>query len=287
MAFYRIVTNSEEDLEKIVNHIKNWFENSKDYKTEKGTEKRKFQDPDTKEISEKDIYVLKVQEPLKDKNGRVVDNKKSTIKFIPMIEKGQMKVEIGGEGETVIASKIKDQVEMSRSRDNSSAAPLGKFKSYSKDKKVALKEEDEKPKMIDKIKRVLDNYKNQTIELDYELGSEFADFIDALENTRLFKKPDALSDFIRSKMFKELTNEKNYNIKLEEPGYDSRKLKAAPKKPSSTMDSKPKQSRDMSARPGATPGATSLTDFDLQELLKKGKVKTSVLKEIIKREYKK
>ena len=77
---------------------------------------------------------------------------------------------------------------MSRSRDNSSAAPLGKFKSYSKDKKVALKEEDEKPKMIDKIKRVLDNYKNQTIELDYESGSEFADFIDALENTRLFKR---------------------------------------------------------------------------------------------------
>jgi len=43
----------------------------------------------------------------------------------------------------------------------------------------------------------------------------------------------------------------------------------------------------MSVRPGATPGATSLTDFDLQELLKKGKVKKSILKEIIKREYKK
>ena len=43
----------------------------------------------------------------------------------------------------------------------------------------------------------------------------------------------------------------------------------------------------MSARPGVTPGATSLTDFDLQELLKKGKVKKSVLREIIKREYKK
>ena len=86
---------------------------------------------------------------------------------------------------------------------------------------------------------------------------------------------------------KELTNEKNYNIKLEDPGYDSRKLKLAPEKPSNPSDSKPRQARDMSARPGAAPGATSLTDFDLQELLKKGKVKTSVLKEIIKREYKK
>jgi hypothetical protein len=288
MAFKRIVANSEEDLEKIIDYIKNWFKNSSNYKTEEGTEKRKFQDPDTKEISEKDIYIIKVQEPLKDKNGRVVDNKKSTIKFVPMIEKGQMKVEIGGEGETVIASKIKDQVEMSRTRDNLPATPLGKFKSYSKDKKVALKEEDEKPKMLDKIKRVLDNYKNQTIELDYESGSEFANFIDALENTRLFKgSEDALSDFIGSKIFKELTNEKNYNIKLEEPGYSPRKLKLAPEKPSNPSDSKPRQARDMSARPGATPGATSLTDFDLQELLKKGKVKTSVLKEIIKREYKK
>jgi len=170
MAFYRIVTNKEEDLEKIIDYIKNWFKNSSNYKTEEGTEKRKFQDPDTKEISEKDIDIIKVKEDLKDKNGRVVDNKKSTIKFVPMIEKGQMKVEIGGEGETVIASKIKDQVEMSRTRDNSPATPLGKFKSYSKDKKVALKEEDILPsRSLIKIKRVLDNYKNQTIEFNFKI----------------------------------------------------------------------------------------------------------------------
>ena len=53
MAFKRIVANSEEDLEKIVNHVKDWFKNS-NYTTEEGTEKRKFQDPDTKEILEKD-----------------------------------------------------------------------------------------------------------------------------------------------------------------------------------------------------------------------------------------
>jgi hypothetical protein len=331
MAFKRIVANSEEDLEKIVNHVKDWFKNS-NYTTEEGTEKRKFQDPDTKEILEKDISIIKVQEPLKDKNGKIIDNKKSTIKFIPMIEKGQMKVEISGEGETVIASKIKDQVEMSRTRDNSTAAPLGKLKSYSKDKKVALKEnpnstklsdrpvptdkelrdefekrkpnfmksikgqlsgdkikeeEAPKPKMIDKIKNVFKKYKNQTIKLDYESGSEFANFIDDLENTRLFKgSEDALSNFTSSKIFKELTNEKNYNIKFEKLKDDSRKLKLAPEKPSNPSDSKPKQTRDMSARPGATPGATSYSDFDLMEKLKRtGKLTVTQLKEIIKKEY--
>ena len=337
MAFKRIVANSEEDLEKIVNHVKDWFKNS-NYTTEEGTEKRKFQDPDTKEILEKDISIIKVQEPLKDKNGKIIDNKKSTIKFIPMIEKGQMKVEISGEGETVIASKIKDQVEMSRTRDNSTAAPLGKFKSYSKDKKVALKEnpnstklsdrpvptdkelrdefekrkpnfmksikgqlsgykikeeEAPKPKMIDKIKNVFnkknDNgefeYKNQTIEMDYEPRSKFANLVNDLENTRLFKgSEDALSDFMSSKIFDKLAQ--SYNIKFEEPGYSPKKINLAPEKPSNPSDSIPKQTRDMAARPGATPGATSYSDFDLMEKLKRtGKLTTTQLKEIIKKEY--
>lgn len=341
MAFKRIIANSEEDLEKIVNHVKDWFKNS-NYTTEEGTEKRKFQDPDTKEILEKDISIIKVQEPLKDKNGKIIDTKKSTIKFIPMIEKGQMKVEISGEGETVIASKIKDQVEMSRTRDNSTAAPLGKLKSYSKDKKVALKEnpnstklsdrpvrtdkelndefekrkpgfmksikgqlsgykkskpevqeeEAPKPKLIDKIKNVFNKknnkgefeYKNQTIEMDYEPGSKFANLINDLENTRLFKGEDALSDFMSSKIFDKLAQ--SYNIKFEEPGYDPRKITLAPEKPSNPSDLIPKQARDTSIRPGATPGATSYSDFDLMEKLKKtGKLTVTQLKEIIKKEY--
>lgn len=280
MAFYRIVTNSEEDLEKIVSHIKNWFENTSNYTTEKGTEKRKFQDPDTKKISEKDIYVIKVQEPLKDKNGRIVDNKKATIKFVPMIEKGQMKVEIGGEGETVIASKIKDQVEMSRTRDNSTAAPLGKFKSYSKDKKVALKEALDK-----RLGLVFLKYKGQSFPMDYKTGSKFERFVKDLEKSGYFSDDDEVSDFMSSNEFERYADK--FNVSLEEPGYSPEKLKLAPEKPSSTVDSKPRQTRDMAARPGATPGATSYSDFDLQELLKKGKVKTSILKEIIKREYKK
>ena len=279
MAFYRIVTNSEEDLEKIVNHIKNWFENTSNYTTEKGTEKRRFQDPDTKEISEKDIYVLKVQEPLKDKNGRKVDNKKSTIKFVPMIEKGQMKVEIGGEGETVIASKIKDQVEMSRSRDNSSAAPLGKFKSYSKDKKVALKEALDK-----RLGLVFLKYKGQSFPMDYKTGSKFERFVKDLEKSGYFSDDDEVSDFMKSDDFYNYANP--FGVEIKYP-IDNDMLSVAPEKPSNPSDSIPRQARDMSARPGATPGATSYTDDDLQELLKKGKVKKSVLREIIKREYKK
>jgi hypothetical protein len=79
MAFKRIVANSEEDLETIMNKIMNWFETTNNYKTEKSTEKRKFQDPDTKKISEKDIDVLKVTDTSNDKF--------STIKFVPMKEK--------------------------------------------------------------------------------------------------------------------------------------------------------------------------------------------------------
>jgi hypothetical protein len=236
-----------------------------------------------------------------------------------MKEKGEMKVEIGGEGEAAVSGKISNQMK-----------GKGKLKSYSKDKKVALKEnpkpptgqelEDEwekrkanimkslkgqvsgnkikeeeapKPKMIDKIKNVFnkknDNgefeYKNQTIEMDYEPRSKFANLVNDLENTRLFKgSEDALSDFMSSKIFDKLAQ--SYNIKFEEPGYSPKKINLAPEKPSNPSDSIPKQTRDMAARPGATPGATSYSDFDLMEKLKRtGKLTTTQLKEIIKKEY--
>jgi hypothetical protein len=311
MAFKRIVANSEEDLKTIMNNIKTWFKETNDYKTEFTTEKRKFQDPDTKAIVEKNIDVIKATDNANDKF--------STIKFIPMKEKGEMKVEIGGEGEAAVSSKISNQMK-----------GKGKLKSYSKDKKVALKEnpkpptgqelEDEwekrkanimkslkgqvsgnkikeeeapKPKMIDKIKNVFnkknDNgefeYKNQTIEMDYEPRSKFANLVNDLENTRLFKgSEDALSDFMSSKIFDKLAQ--SYNIKFEEPGYSPKKINLAPEKPSNPSDSIPKQTRDMAARPGATPGATSYSDFDLMEKLKRtGKLTTTQLKEIIKKEY--
>ena len=121
MAFKRIVANSEEDLETIMNKIMNWFETTNNYKTEKSTEKRKFQDPDTKAIVEKDIDVIKATDTTNDKF--------STIKFIPMKEKEEMKVEIGGEGEAAISGKISNQMK-----------GRGKLKNYSKIKKSTLKE---------------------------------------------------------------------------------------------------------------------------------------------------
>lgn len=303
MAFKRIVANSEEDLKTIMSNIKTWFKETNDYKTEFSTEKRKFQDPDTKAIIEKSIDVIKATDNANDKF--------STIKFIPMKEKGEMKVEIGGEGEAAVSGKISNQMK-----------GKGKLKSYSKDKKVALKEnpkpptgqelEDEwekrkanimkslkgqvsgnkikeeeapKSKSIDKIKKVFEKYKNQEIALDYEPGSNYANFIDDLENTRLFKRSeDALSDFTESEIFNKLAQ--SYNIKFEEPGYSPKKIDLAPEKPNNPSDSTPKQTRDMAARPGATPGATSYSDFDLYELLKKtGKLTVTQLKEIIKKEY--
>lgn len=284
-----------------------WFKETKDYKVNFSKEKRKFLDSD-KNIVEKEIDTIKVVDGA---NG-----KETSIKFIPMKEKGEMKVELGGEGEAAIAGKISNQMK-----------GKGKLKSYSKDKKVALKEnpnstklsdrpvptskelEDEwekrkanimkslkgqvsgkleeeapKPKLIDKIKRVFEKYKNQEIEMDYEPGSDYANFISDLENTRLFKGEDALSDFTSSEMFDKLAQ--SYNIKFEEPGYSPRKISLAPEKPSNPSDSIPKQTRDMASRPGATPGATSYSDFDLMEKLKQtGKLTVTQLKEIIKKEY--
>jgi hypothetical protein len=59
MAFKRIVANSEEDLKTIMSNIKTWFKETNDYKTEFTTEKRKFQDPDTKAIVEKTLMLSK------------------------------------------------------------------------------------------------------------------------------------------------------------------------------------------------------------------------------------
>ena len=281
MAFKRIVANSEEDLKTIMNNIKTWFKETNDYKTEFTTEKRKFQDPDTKAIVEKNIDVIKATDNTNDKF--------STIKFIPMKEKGEMKVEIGGEGEAAVSGKISNQMK-----------GKGKLKSYSKDKKVALKEnpnstklsdrpvrtnkelsdefekrkpgfmksikgqlsgkleeETPKPKLIDKIKNVFNKkndkgefeYKNQTIEMDYEPGSKFANLVNDLENTRLFKGEDALSDFMSSEIFDKLAQ--IYDIKFEEPGYSPRKISLAPEKPSNPSDSIPKQTRDMASRLGS------------------------------------
>jgi len=121
MAFKRIVAKSENDLETIIDNIKSWFQESEDYNTEFTKENRKFQDPNTLKIIEKSIDVIKAVDK---NNGNV-----ASIKFIPMKEKEQMKLEIGGEGESAVAGKISNQMK-----------GKGVLKSYSKDAKKPLKE---------------------------------------------------------------------------------------------------------------------------------------------------
>jgi hypothetical protein len=139
MAFKRIVAKSEEDLNKIITDVKEWFKSTKDYKVSFSTEKRKFQDPDTKAIVEKSIDVIKVVDGT---NG-----KETSIKFIPMKEKGEMKIELGGEGETAISGKISNQIK-----------GKGVLKSYSKDKKVSLGENTiKKSELTQLIKEEINN----------------------------------------------------------------------------------------------------------------------------------
>lgn len=294
MAFKRIVANSEEDLKTIMNDIMSWFKETKDYKVNFSKEKRKFLDND-KNIVEKEIDVIKVVDGA---NG-----KETSIKFVPMKEKGEMKVEIGGEGEAAIAGKISNQMK-----------GKGKLKSYSKDKKVALKEEEPKPAVNDdeelmkKIKSSLSfqvsggkkgkpglkedmdkriatiflKYKGKSFPMDYKPGSMFARFVNDLENSGVFSDEDEVSDFMASEEFDSYANK--FNVDIDYADYDPIPLTVTPEEPHSPLDSIPKRSRDMATRPGATSGE----EMDMYEILKKtGKLTKKQLKEIIKKEFNK
>jgi hypothetical protein len=116
----RLVTDSPETLQTVVDSIKAFFSKTDSkgkpykYSVKITNEKRKFQNPDTKQIEEKDIEVL---------NIRDIENKENiTVKMIPLIKPGEMRFEIGGEGETTVAAKIKDAI-----------AGKGQWKDYNKD----------------------------------------------------------------------------------------------------------------------------------------------------------
>lgn len=125
----RLVTDSDETLNTLVNNIKAFFTKTdnrgKPYKylTKISSEKRKFLDPDTKAIVEKTVEVL-----------HIVDTEskdESTVKMIPLIKPGEMKFEIGGDNETTIQAKIKD-----------SLGGKGQWKDYNKNTlKTKLSEE--------------------------------------------------------------------------------------------------------------------------------------------------
>ena len=254
MAFKRIVANTEEDLKTIMDNIMNWFKETNDYKTEFTKEKRKFQDPDTKAIVEKDIDVIKATDTSNDKF--------STIKFIPMKEKGEMKLEIGGEGEAAVSGKISNQMK-----------GKGKLKSYSKDKKVALKEQLDK-----RIATVFLKYRNQSIPMDFKPSSLFAILVRDLEKTGYFSSEDEVSDFMSSNEFDRYATK--FNVTIDEPT-DNDMLSIAPEKKIDPQD----------ITPGRASGDTNIETphrvSDLSEILKTGKIKKSVLKEIIKNEFKK
>ena len=128
MGFKRIVAKSEQDLKGIMSDVKDWFKENPVLKTKMASEKCKFMDPETKKIVEKDIDVFDIVDQ---NNG-----KETTIKFIPLIKAGEMKVEIGGENESTVVGKIKNQLK-----------DRGTLKSYTKDTKVPLKETITKSKL--------------------------------------------------------------------------------------------------------------------------------------------
>ena len=157
MAFKRIVAKSEEDLKNIIDDIMKWFKETKDYKVSFTKESRKFMDPETKKIVEKNIDVIKAVDKVNDKHA--------SIKFIPMVEKGEMKLEIGGEGETVVAGKISNQMK-----------GRGTLKSYSKDKKVAIKESNKikKSELKQLIKEEIQNSLKESTTNKFE---EYAEYV--------------------------------------------------------------------------------------------------------------
>lgn len=256
MAFKRIVANSEEDLKTIMNDIMSWFKETKDYKVNFSKEKRKFLD-DNKNIVEKDINVIKVVDGA---NG-----KETSIKFVPMKEKGEMKVELGGEGEAAIAGKISNQMK-----------GKGKLKSYSKDKKVALKEALDK-----RIATVFFKYKGKTFPMDYKPNSMFAKFVGDLEKSGAFNSEDEVSDFMSSDEFDNYANK--FNVEIDWAEYDPTPLELSPEEPVNPQD----------LIPGKAPSDFISAELphrvsDLMEKIKKtGKLTKSELKEFLLNEFKK
>ena len=127
---YKIVTPNEKNLTQILNNIELWFNNTLDFKVNFTEEIRKFFDPETKQIEERSINVIEVEE--------YGTSKRAKVKFIPLLTPTEMKVEINGEGEFAIKNRINNQMKK-----------LGTLKSYNKDTL--------KPKTVKADKFVLSN----------------------------------------------------------------------------------------------------------------------------------
>lgn len=111
---YKIVTPNEENLTQVLDNIELWFSNTLDFKVNFTEEKRKFFNSETKQIEERAINVMEVEE--------YGTGKQAKVKFIPLLTSTEMKVEINGEGEFAIKNRINNQIKK-----------LGTLKSYNKD----------------------------------------------------------------------------------------------------------------------------------------------------------
>ena len=111
---YKIVTPNEENLTQVLDNIELWFNNTLDFKVNFVEEVRKFFNQETKQIEERAINVMEVEE--------YGTGKQAKVKFIPLLTPTEMKVEINGEGEFAIKNRINNQIKK-----------LGTLKSYNKD----------------------------------------------------------------------------------------------------------------------------------------------------------
>ncbi len=127
---YKIVTPNEKNLTQVLNNIELWFSSTHDFKVNFTEEARKFFNSETKQIEERAVNVIEVEE--------YGTGKQAKVKFIPLLNPTEMKVEINGEGEFAIKNRINNQMRK-----------LGTLKSYNKDTL--------KPKTTKTSKYVLNN----------------------------------------------------------------------------------------------------------------------------------
>jgi len=111
---YKIVTKTEEDLKNVLSSINTWFGSTQDFKVDFTQEDRKFFNPVSKSIENKSIEVLQVRE--------YASGKEAKVKFIPLLTSTEMKVEINGEGEFLLKTRLSNQMK-----------GRGVLKSYNKD----------------------------------------------------------------------------------------------------------------------------------------------------------
>tara|TARA_B110000503_G_scaffold101908_1_gene152206 strand:- start:1315 stop:1707 length:393 start_codon:yes stop_codon:yes gene_type:complete len=111
---YKIVTKTEEDLKNVLSSINTWFGTTQDFKVTFTQEDRKFFNPVSKSIENRSIEVLEVRE--------YASGKEAKVKFVPLLISTEVKVEINGEGEFLLKTRISNQMKNK-----------GVLKSYNKD----------------------------------------------------------------------------------------------------------------------------------------------------------